>query len=203
LIANCVESFGLIDEKRILVENDPEGMVMDISAKREEPALSTSLPCFLVTTIGGRYLAFEAECIQGVLTKEDIGFLRDPIVQGVPYRMVDLALRLALPNRKQWDGTDVVLLAEGKCQGGVRVQKVHGMLEIQQSQILPLPAQFCGPERRWYRGMILFDRSVALILNTAWVLEGQIEGEEASTESQGMESIVAWQGAALSKKQAC
>lgn len=189
-----MESFGLIDEMRILAENEPEGVVMSVSTEREEcvTSISTSPPCFLITTIGERYLAFEAELVQGVLTNEEAGLLlQDPIVQGVTYRMLDLAVRLNLPSEGQWEKTSVVLLAEGKSRGSVRVQKVHGILEIHGSQVLPLPVQFRGPERHWYRGMILFDRSVALVVNTAWVFEAQIDAAESSTESQGMPSIAA------------
>ncbi|MGQ0694924.1 MAG: hypothetical protein ACT4OL_05030, partial [Nitrospiraceae bacterium] len=44
--------------------------------------------------------------------------------------------------------------------------------EVEQSQILPLPRQFQGEEQHWYRGVILLEEHVALVLNTAWVLEG-------------------------------
>ena len=195
----------MIDEIRILAENEPEGVVMSVSVKGEEQATSpsTSPVCFLITTIGGRYLAFEAEHIQAVLTREDVGFLQDPVVQGVTYPVVELAERLHQPNGQAWDGTDVVLLADGKRHGSVRVRKIHGLLEMDRSHVLPLPAQFRGPERRWYRGVVLFDRSVALILNTAWVLGEQITGEELRTESQQMESVVASQGTMQRKNQAC
>ena len=83
------------------------------------------------------------------------------------------------------------------------VEKVHGSLEVHPSQLLPLLPQFRGPERGWYRGMILFDQSVALVLNTAWVLEEQLGGVMAKTESEGTESIVALQGQVQSKSQAC
>lgn len=204
MASNRAESFGLIDEIRIVAENGPEGVVMSVSGKTEEPVTSTSTspPCLIITTIGGRYLAFEAEHSQGVLTGQDWEFLHPPVVKGVLYPVVDLAVRLNLGGARQWDETEGVLLANGKCRGCVRVQKVHGILEACRSQVLPLPAQFRGPERRWYRGMILFDHSVALILNTAWVLEEQLEGE-ARTESQGTESVVALQGTMQSKNQTC
>jgi CheW-like domain len=193
----------LIDEIRLLAENQLEGVVMGVSAtKKEEYAIPTSTPSpgFLITTISGRYLAFEAGLIQGVLTGEEVGpSLQDPVVQGITYRPVDLYARLHLPSESLWDKISVVLLAEGKYHGSVRVQKVHGILEIHRSQVLPLPAQFRGPERGWYQGMILFDHSVALVLNTAWVCEEQVAGVESRTESQGMSSIVALQGAIQNK----
>ncbi len=178
---------------------------MSVSAKSEEGGTSesTSTPSFLITTIHGRYLAFEAEFIHGIVTSEDVEICHDPGVQGVTYPVIDLAVRLHPESERLWDGTDVVLLADGKCRGSVRVQKVHGILAIHRSQVLPLPAQFRGAERRWYSGMILFDHSVALVLNTAWVLEEQLEGTVSRTQSQGAESLVVVQEATQGKHQAC
>jgi len=195
----------LIDEIRILAENEPEGDGMSVSAKKEERAAptSTSPPCFLITTIGGRYLAFEAQLIQGVLANEGVEFLQSPVVQGVLYRAMNLAGRLQLPAERLRERIDVVLLAHEQSRCSVQVQKVHGILEIQRSQVLPLPAQFRGPERRWYRGLILFNCSVALVLNTSWVIEEQIEGGGASVEPLAGESIVALQGAIQSKSPTC
>ncbi len=205
MASNRAESFGLIDEIRIVAENGPEGVVMSVSGKTEEPvtSASTSPPCLIITTIGGRYLAFEAEHSQGVLTSQDGDFLHDPVVKGISYPVVDLAVRLNLGGVRQWDVTEGVLLADGKSRCCVRVQKVHGILEAGRSQVLPLPAQFRGPERGWYRGMTLFDHSVALILNTAWVLEEQLKGVVSRTEAQGTESLLALQGTMKSKSQAC
>ena len=166
-------------------------------------SISTSPLHFLITTIGGRYLAFDAEPIQGVLTSEDVSLFQDPVVQGKVYSVVDLTMRLNLPNERLADGTRMVLLQNGNCRGSVRVEKVHGILEIQRAQVLPLPALFRGPEQRWYLGMIPFDRSVALILNTAWVLEDQVQAVTSRAERQGMESIVAVQGTVESKHQGC
>ncbi|MFO0698927.1 MAG: chemotaxis protein CheW [Nitrospira sp.] len=130
-------------------------------------------------------------------------FLQSPVVQGVSYRVIDLAVRLFLPGERLRERIDVVLLRHEQSRGSVRVQKVHGILEIQRSQVLPLPAQFRGPERRWYRGLILFNHSVALVLNTAWVFEEQIEGVGSRAEPLAGESIVALHGAIQSKSQTC
>ena len=83
-----------------------------------------------------------------------------------------------------YPATRVVLLADQGIRGSIRVSDVHGTLEIQPSQILPLPAQFSGDERHWYRGMILFENSIAMILNPTWVLEatsGAATGQEGGT----------------------
>lgn len=162
-------------------------------------SISTSPLHFLITTIGGRYLAFDAAAIKGVLTNEEASPFQDPVVEGKVYRVVDLTMRLNLSSERLGDGTRTMLLANERCRGSVRVDKVHGMLMIQMSQVLPFPAQFRGPEQRWYLGMIPFDRSVALILNIAWVLEDQVQTITSRSERQAVEPMVSVQGAAESK----
>lgn len=178
---------------------------MAASEKKEArvTSASTSPLCFIITTIGERYFGFEAEYLLGVRTSENGEFLQDQVVQGIADQVVNLAARLNVATEDQWDRTEEVLLGAGKCRGCVLVQKIHGSLEVHKSQLLPLPPQFCGPERGWYRGMILFDHSVVLVLNTAWVLEEQLDGVMSQAESQGTESSVALQGQIQSKSQAC
>lgn len=202
--SSIAESFVLIDEIGFLAENERKDIGMSVLAKKENLTSSpTSSRRFLITTIGGRYLAFDAESIQGVLTNEEVSPFRDPVVSGRVYNVVNLTMRLNLPSEGFGDGTSTVLLAKDGRHGSVRVEKVHGMLEIQRSHVLPLPAQFRGPEQRWYLGMIPFVRSVALVLNITWVLEDQIQGVTSRTDQGGMVPLAAVQGAAESKSQRC
>lgn len=178
---------------------------MSALAKQEGSgrSISTSPQHFLIITICGRYLALDAEPIQGVLTNEEASPFQDLVVQGTVYGVIDLAMRLNLPSEGLVEGARLVLLKNESSRKSVRVDQVHGILKIQKSQVLPFPAQFRGPERRWYLGMIPFNHSVALILNIAWILEDQIQTPTSSSERYGMESVVAAQGAAESKNQRC
>jgi len=125
---------------------------------------------FLIVTLGGRYLALDAESICGLLTFEEAGNDEDPMIHGIMYGAVNLADRLSLPNDRGGANTRIVLLSKREMRGSVRVTTVEGLLELSPSQVLPLPMQFCGPERYWYQGMILFAKSIALVLNATWVL---------------------------------
>jgi hypothetical protein len=187
----------------LVAENGQEGVDMNVQAKRAEISSSASPSRLLITTIGGRYLAFDAESVQGILTIEEAGYLHDPMTEGMVYRAVDLAARLNLSSDECRNGTSVVLLAERGIRGSVRIEKVHGILEIPQSQILPLPAQFRGSERQWYRGMILFERNVAVMLNTAWVLEEQSAGLDSGVGQGEMKRVGAVQEVVLSKNREC
>ena len=179
----------MIDEIRVVAENGQEGVDMSVQAKKVEISSSASPPRLLIATIGGRYLAFDAESVQGVLTIEEAGYLHDPVAEGIVYRAVDLVARLSLLGDHDRDSTSVVLLAERGVRGSIRIEQVLGLLEIPQSHILPLPAQFRGPERQWYRGMILFERNVAVVLNTAWVLEEQPAGLDSGVGQGEMKRV--------------
>ena len=50
------------------------------------------------------------------------------------------------------------------------VDRVLGLHDIDSTNIKPLLPHFIGPERRWIAGMFLFQQTVALVLNTRWLL---------------------------------
>lgn len=138
---------------------------------------------FLIATRGGRYLAFDAESVCGVMPCEASGNVEEPTIQGLTYGDVNLSDRLGLPNDHNGADTHVLLLSDRETRGSIRVTTVEGILELEPSQLLPLPMQFRGPERDWYRGIILFANSIAVVLHTRWVLNGQA----AAMESGGKE----------------
>jgi hypothetical protein len=146
---------------------------------------------FLIVLFGGRYLALDAESIQGVLTLEEVGSLDDPTIHGLAYRTINLADRLRILNNQDSANSRIVLVSERGVQGSIRVNTVQGWLELHPSQVLPLPPQFCGPERCWYQGMILFENSIALVLNTSWVLDEQVASIENSGGQRGIPRLVA------------
>jgi chemotaxis signal transduction protein len=171
-----------------------------------KPMTRTSSPAsplqFLIVTLDGRYLALDAESIGGVLTLEEAGHVTNPTLQGMEYRAVDLADRLSVSHDRNGADTCIILLSDHGVRGSIRVTTVEGFLELQPSQILPLPMQFRGPERRWYRGMILFEQSIALILDPTWIL-GEHAGSNVGDEPGAhRSSIDAW-GSAAREKQTC
>jgi hypothetical protein len=80
---------------------------------------------------------------------------------------------------------------------------VQGLLEIHPSQVLPLPSQFRGPERRWYQGMILLAKSIALVLNSSWVLDVQVASVEASGGQGGISRLVAAPKISINNSRVC
>ena len=133
---------------------------------------------FLIVTIGTTPFALHADAVRGLLTVEEAGTTVSPVVQGMIYTVLDLAARLGLPPDPP-DGpeTRVVLLSNGRARGSVRAAQVHGLKELERAQVLPLPILFQGEERQWYRGIVMLEESVALILNLAWLMPGDRSGK--------------------------
>jgi hypothetical protein len=126
----------------------------------------------LVVTVGGTHLALHADRVQGLLTVEEAGSAGSLTVQGVTYAGIDLAMRLDLPADIDGPETRAVLLSNGAAKGNIRVAQVHGLQDLEQSQVLPLPRHFQGEEQMWYQGMVLFEESVAMVLNPGWLMQG-------------------------------
>jgi len=177
LEGNLAEIFVLIDEIGVVAENGNESADMSIQEQGASAPSGSSLQRFLIVTISGRYLALDAGSVEGVLTIAELEKSEDLTMQGVVERTVSLVMQLGNADVPTHPTTRAVLLTDRRTRGSVRVSDVHGMLEIQQSQILPLPPQFSGVERDWYQGMILFEKSVAMILNPAWVLAAHVESD--------------------------
>lgn len=126
----------------------------------------------LVVTIAGTTFAVSADRVQGLLTPEEAGQGDELTVHGHTYPRIDLTGRWGLPPDAESGETRVVLLSQGRARGHLRVAQVHGLAELEQAQVLPLPLHFRGEERTWYQGMILWGAGVAFILDPAWVIEG-------------------------------
>ena len=81
------------------------------------------------------------------------------------------------------------------CEAIFACLKSTGSRTSKRPEILPLPPQFRGEEQGWYQGMILFENSVALVLNPAWVLEECAVSTGLGLEtSQAGSSLVPFRG---------
>ncbi len=176
----------------VVAENGDESADMSIQEQSASAPSASSLRRFLIVTISGRYLALDAGSVGGVLTIKELESGEDPAIQGVVERTISLVMQLGSSDVPTHPTTRVVLLADREMRGSIRVSDVHGMLEIQQSQILPLPPHFCGVERHWYQGMILFEKSIAMILNPTWVLEMHGRSDAGQERETPRSSVDAW-----------
>ncbi|MBK9306503.1 MAG: chemotaxis protein CheW [Nitrospira sp.] len=168
----------------------------------QEQGASASLLHFIIVTIGRRYLAFEAGSIRELLTVQELECSEKPGIREVVDRTVDLIMQLNLTDVPIRPETPVVILTDQGSHCTIRVSHIHGQLEVQPSQILPLPTQFSSVERQWYRGMILFEQSIALILNPTWVL-GEHVGSDVTHVQRTALSCMDVRDCAAGERPAC
>jgi CheW-like domain len=130
---------------------------------------------FVIVGIDTRKFALSSELVQGLLTMEESGSVSTLTVQGQEYPSLDLGGRLGLGQAGDGPETRMVLLAQAGIRACVRVDQVHGLVEIERTRMLPLPHQFRSEERSWYVGLILYGDGVAIGLHPRWVLSGVMQ----------------------------
>ncbi len=134
---------------------------------------------FVIVTLGQRLFAIDADAVQGIVDSREVMNTMAPVLQGRAYEATDLTERLALSRVQSNLSSHVLFLMDGQIRRSLLVDQVHGRMDLHDSQVLSLPPHFQGPERRWYRGMILFENSVALILNVPWVVQESLNTVDA------------------------
>jgi hypothetical protein len=125
---------------------------------------------FVIVTIGGVRFAIQGDYVKGLLTAEEAGFLEDLTVQGVTYPAGDVAAAFQLSKDPQGPESRIILFSKGEGRASIHVAEVHGLKDVDESQVLPLPAHFRSEERTWYRGMVLFEDGVAMVLDPDWLI---------------------------------
>jgi len=79
-------------------------------------------------------------------------------------------------------------------------------MECEPNKVLPLSPHFQGEERQWYQGMILFEQSVAMVLNIAWILQEVGGGDDPAHrigQPDALPPFAESPGLVLSKVQEC
>ncbi len=154
---------------------------------RQSRTATTRTFRFLIVTAGEVCFALQADYIQGLLTVEEAGPAEALAVQGFHYPSMDLTVRLQLQQDAVGPDTRIVLFAKDQAKARIPVSQVHGLREVEDSQVIPLPRQFRGEERTWYQGVLMFEQGVALVLNPAWLVEGCVqEPADAAQRSLAM-----------------
>jgi chemotaxis signal transduction protein len=133
---------------------------------------------YLIVRVAAQRFALSADLIQGLLTLEESRSMGILTVQGHDYPSLDLAGRLGLAEAGDGSETRFVLASRAGARACIRVEQVYGLLEVERARVLPLPGQFRGEERNWYIGLILLEEGVAVGLNSAWLIGGEMQGEQ-------------------------
>ena len=148
---------------------------MSLRGHRIGLAAHVPIERFLIVGIYNQQFALSAELVQGLLAMEESGTASTLTVQGQEYPFLDLGDQLGLAQAGDGQETRMVLLAQAGIRACVRVDQVHGLVEVERTRMLPLPRQFRSEERNWYVGLILYGAGVAVGLHSRWLLSGAME----------------------------
>jgi chemotaxis signal transduction protein len=84
------------------------------------------------------------------------------------YPVVDLRREFGHPAASR---SGFVLLVESGERAGLRVDELHGLRRLDPAALVPLPAVYRGPERRWVAGLVPADGAVVVVVRIAELLE--------------------------------
>ncbi len=126
---------------------------------------------FLVVTVGPTAVALPAHWVRGIITPAEAGQEKSVTWADSSYERTDLAARLAIGSRPASSETRIILYGNEQCVRSFMVDQVTGLVDLDRSQVQPLPPQFRGGERERLLGLIVDAAYVALIMNPLWLLE--------------------------------
>lgn len=144
---------------------------MSLRGYRSSSTVQAPVDRYLIATVGRFRCAIPADTVHGILTLEEGTAAGNLTVQGQQYSPADLAARLGLVQEPAGPETRFVLLAHAGLRAYVRVDRIGGLVDVEQTNVLPLPAHFRGEERGWYSGVILIGEDVAVGLQARWLVD--------------------------------
>lgn len=134
---------------------------------------------FLVARVGESTIGIWADTVRGVLTPAEVPCGQDVLLLGERYAHTGLAVRLGLIETQMTSTARTVLCAKGQARCSITVDDVIGLTDVRRVDVMPLPLLFQGRERTWFRGLFLFQDSMALVVNPDWMLN-PLESEDAA-----------------------
>lgn len=149
---------------------------MSLRSHRQGSAAHVPIERYLIVSLNAQRFALSAELIQGLLTSEEGRSAGVLTVQGFEYPPLNLAGRLGLAEAGEGPDVRFLLVARAGIRACIRVDQVHGLIEVERSRVLPLPGQFRSEERNWYVGLILLEEEVAIGLNSVWLIGEAMQG---------------------------
>lgn len=126
---------------------------------------------FLVALVGSTYVAFPAHWVRGIITLAEAGAEELVTWANSCYERTDLAGRLTIVTPIPTAETRIVLYGNDQRSRSFMVDGVLGLVDIDRSQVQPLPPQFRGGERDRLLGYFSDTAYIALIANPFWVLD--------------------------------
>ena len=130
----------------------------------------------VVIGCGPCILALPSGLVRGILTRQEAGTSETISFAGGTYTATDLAARLGIPLGPDSFETRIILFGTGACRHAFTVDQVYELIEVGRRSVRPLPTHFRNQERIKLSGYLLYQDTIALLVNPSWLLETQSLG---------------------------
>ncbi|WP_447980214.1 chemotaxis protein CheW [Candidatus Nitrospira bockiana] len=132
---------------------------------------------FLLVFCGATHYALAAEIVRTVVRHDEGGSLGLLEPFGLSAAPSHLSEEFGMTGSYLSPDSCTVVCKRGGARNAAhvafQVDSVIGLRDIDVRHIQPLPAHFVGPERRWFQGLVPFGETVALVIDTDWLLSSE------------------------------
>ena len=125
---------------------------------------------FLIVACGSTHFAIPADAVRSVIRPDEGNLTALLSALGVTATPAHLSEQFGLTGSYLSPDARIVVCRRQAVHYAFRVDRVLGLHEIDAVKIKPLLPHFVGAERQWIVGMFLFQQTVAMIVNTQWLL---------------------------------
>jgi chemotaxis signal transduction protein len=143
---------------------------MSLRRYSETVIRSVNINEFLVVVCGMTHFAIPADAVRNVVRPDEGSLTALLAGMGVTAPPTHLSEQFGLTGSYLSPDARIVVCRRQASHFAFRVDRVLGLHEIDAAKIKPLLPHFTGAERQWIVGMFLFQQTVALIINTQWLL---------------------------------
>ena len=141
-------------------------------ARKNRSAAQTKVNQQLIVECGPMRVSIPGKGIRGLLKTIEATFQTTITLLGETYEKSDLTNRLD-PNKTVTPFSSqgrTILCSNGVWRRAYAVDRVISLLEVEPSDIVPLPPQFREAEREWFDGLFFFEDALVLIINLDWLV---------------------------------
>lgn len=143
---------------------------MSLRGQSNAPLQTLKTIEFLIVGCDRTYFAIQADIVRSVIRPEegDVDTLLSAV--GITSSPMHLSELFGLTGSPVSTEPRILVCGTQGRYAAFRVDHVLGLHDIDSLTIKPLSPHFISQERRWIAGMFLFQQTVALVLQTRWLL---------------------------------
>ena len=145
---------------------------MSLLVRKSRSTALMSVNQQLIVECGPMRMSIPGKGIRGLLKTIETTFQDTITLLGENYEKSDLANRFDPTNMVAPFSSQgrTILCSNGVWRKAYAVDRIISLVEIEPSDIVPLPPHFRGAEREWFAGLFFFDDALVLIINLDWLL---------------------------------